>query len=161
MNKILSRTTLFALAALLLMASKCDEQNNKKYRYTDATSVEIVKTACFGSCPVYTFKVMGNGQAEYEGKRFVDLEGKHTRTYAIDTTNILFDRLMEADLWSYENEYTDNVTDLPTTYLTFVHEGKQKKMKLYFGVPEELKAITKELEALAFAKGWTATSVVK
>jgi hypothetical protein len=158
MNTILSKSVIIALGFTLFVAGKCSKNS---YDYTAETSIEIVKTACFGSCPVYNFVVKGDGTSEYNGKRFVDLEGTHTRTFSADTTNMIFSRLIEADLWQYKNEYTDEVTDLPTTYLTFKHEGKQKKMKLYFGVPEDLKAISKELEALAFTDGWKATTVVK
>lgn len=158
MKKILSKSVIIVLGFTLFVAGKC---NKNSYDYTEDTSIEIVKTACFGSCPVYNFVIKGNGTSEYNGKRFVDMEGTHTRTFPADTTNMIFNRLMEADLWQYKNEYTDNVTDLPTTYLTFKHEGKQKKMKLYFGVPDALKEISKELETLAFTSGWQATTVVK
>jgi hypothetical protein len=46
------------------------------------------------------------------------------------------------------------VTDLPTTYLTFEHEGKQKKIKLYYGYPEELGTIVEQLQEVALTKGW-------
>ena len=67
---------------------------------------------------------------------------------------MVFSRLIEADLYQYEREYTDNVTDLPTTYLTFEHEGKQKKIKLYYGYPEELGTIVEQLQEVALTKGW-------
>ena len=154
----MSRTIMIALAFVLFTAGKC---GSDKYEYTAETSIEMVKTSCFGTCPAYTFNLNGDGSATFNGRQFVKMEGKHNRTFPADTTNFVFTRLMEADLFQYKNEYTDNVTDLPTTYLTFKHEGRQKKMKLYYGVPAELKAITKELEALAFTQGWSEEVVDK
>lgn len=140
-----------ACAFMLFTAQKC---GSGKYQYEPTTSVEISKTGCFGECPVYTFTLEGDGTATFNGRRFVKNEGKHYRTYAADTTNAVFTELIEADLYQYEREYTENVTDLPTTYLTFEHEGRQKKIKLYYGFPEELKVIVNRLQEVAFAEGW-------
>ncbi len=151
MIRAIQNSILLALAFLLLTAEKCSKD---KYQYTEESVIEMVKTPCFGSCPVYSFSIKGNGEATYNGKRFVELEGEHTRTFSPDTTNLLFNTFVEADLWQYENEYTEQVTDLPTTYLSFTHEGKNKRIKLYYGYPEELKNLTEKLQELAFSKGW-------
>lgn len=136
---------------LLFTAAKCGKE---KYEYTEDSSIEIVKTPCFGSCPVYNFSIKGNGMADFNGRRFVELEGQYTRTFPADTTNYIFDTFVQADIFKFENEYTENVTDLPTTYLTFKHGGKTKKIKMYYGYPEELKALADSLQSLAFSKGW-------
>ncbi|MCI4648262.1 DUF6438 domain-containing protein [Phaeodactylibacter sp.] len=144
-------TLMLASAFLLFTAQKC---GSGKYEYEPTTSIEIAKTGCFGQCPTYVFSLKGDGSATFNGRRFVEPEGEHHRTYSADTTNMVFSRLIEADLYQYEREYTDNVTDLPTTYLTFEHEGKQKKIKLYYGYPEELGTIVEQLQEVALTKGW-------
>jgi hypothetical protein len=157
MNQLVRLSLFLASAFLLFTAQKCSE----KYRYTQDTMVEISKTACFGRCPVYTFTLYGDGTASFHGKRFVEPEGKHTRTYAADTVNAVFNELIKADLYQYEEEYTEEVTDLPTTYLSFQHEGKEKKIKMYFGFPDELKEIAARLEEVALSEGWKAEEVTK
>lgn len=142
---------MLSCAFMLFTAQKCSKN---KYDYTPETSIEMSKTGCFGQCPVYTFKLSGDGMASYNGRRFVELEGEHSRQYAADTTNAVFKQLVEMDLFQYQNEYTDNVTDLPTTYIVFTHEGRTKKMKLYYGFPEELDQMMTQLQEVAFAKGW-------
>ena len=151
MKKSIQHGILLALAFLLLTAQKC---NKDKYEYTENSVIEIVKTPCFGSCPEYSFRIKGNGEAAYNGKRFVELEGEHSRTFSADTVNYLFNTFVKADLWKYDNEYTEQVTDLPTTYLSFEHEGKSKKIKMYYGYPEELANLANMLQELAFSKGW-------
>lgn len=158
MKKTLSLSLALVSLLLVLTAAKCGKD---KYEYTEESSIEIVKTPCFGSCPVYNFSILGNGQATYNGRRFVELEGQHSRLFPADTTNFIFDTFIEANLFQYENEYSENVTDLPTTYLTFRHEGKTKKIKLYYGYPEELKTLADKLQELAFSKGWTGGGEVK
>lgn len=151
MKRIISYTALLGLTFLLFTAAKC---NKEKYEYSAETKVEISKTPCFGRCPTYTFTLNGQGEATFNGRKFVELEGDYARVFPIDTTNAAFATLLTADLWQYENEYTAPVTDLPTTYLTFNHEGKSKKIKLYAKYPDELNVLVKSLEALAFSKGW-------
>lgn len=142
------------MAFLLLTAQQCEPD----YKYTADTVVEISKTACFGKCPVYSFSLKGDGSATYDGKRFVDLEGQHKRTFSADTVNAVFEALIEADLYQYEDEYTDQVTDLPTTYLRIQHEGREKQIKLYYGYPKELEEIADRLQKLAFTGGWSEQS---
>ncbi len=112
------------------------------------------KTACFGACPVYEFKIDGKGKATYEGLKFVELEGKHEMDYPPETVNDLFKAFAEADFWSFEDEYTDQIADLPTTYLTFTHDGKTKKIKDYYNAPEKLKALEKKVEAIVETTLW-------
>lgn len=151
MKRPIRLTLLLATAFLLFTAQKC---GSGKYEYEPTTYVEISKTGCFGECPTYTFALKGDGSATFNGRRFVKPEGQHYRTYSADTTNAVLSRLVEADLYQYKREYTDNVTDLPTTYLTFEHEGKQKKIKLYYGYPEELGALVDQLQEVALTEGW-------
>jgi hypothetical protein len=153
MKKTISHSLLLASAFLVLTAQKCGET---KYEYTSETVIEMAKTGCFGECPSYSFTLKGDGQSTFNGRQFVPLEGAHSRTFAADTTNAFFSELLALDLFKYENEYTDpNVMDLPTTYLTFMHEGKKKKIKLYYDYPEELEKLAERIQALAFSKGWT------
>ena len=151
MKKGIQNTMLLGLAFLLLTAQKCSKD---KYSFTETSVIEIVKTPCFGSCPEYSFKIKGNGEAVYKGKRAVELEGEHTRTFSADTVNYLFTTFVEANLWQYENEYTEQVADLPTTYLSFEHEGKAKRIKMHYGYPEGLEMLADKLQELAFSKGW-------
>lgn len=151
MKKTISFSVLLASAFLLFTAAKCGKD---KYQYTEESAIEIVRTPCFGSCPSYSFNIKGNGAAAFEGKQFVELEGKYARTFPPDTANYIFDTFIEANLWQYENEYTEQVTDLPTTYLSFKHAGKTKRIKLYYGFPEELETLADKLQELAFSPGW-------
>ena len=151
MERGISFSILLVSATLLFTAGKCDKN---KYEYTESSVIEIARTPCFGHCPAYNFSIKGNGEASYEGKHFVELEGKHSRTFPADTVNAIFNTFVEADLWQYKNEYVEEVTDLPTTYLSFSHNGKIKKIKMYYGYPKELDNLANKLQELAFSQGW-------
>ena len=125
------------------------------YHYDDSSYIEMKKDPCFGFCPVYTFKVDGAGKATFNGDRNVDKEGAWARTLPPGQTNALFKAFEDGNFWDFKDEYTDQVTDLPTTYTTFSHRGQTKKIKDYYGAPEELKTLEKLLEDIAETKeGW-------
>ena len=151
MKRLLIPSMLLFGSFLLFIAAKCGD---KKYKYTEETSINMTKTACFGSCPVYTFSIKGNGQASYNGRQYVELEGQFDRVFPPDTTNFIFDTFIKANLEQYKDDYSEPVTDLPTTFLLFKHGGKSKQIRLYYGYPEELQALTDKLQELAFSKGW-------
>ena len=46
------------------------------------------------------------------------------------------------------NEYTEKITDLPTTYIQI----KEKKIKDYYGAPKKLKDLEKLIEEIVLNK---------
>ena len=45
------------------------------YREGDDVVITLERTPCFGTCPVYTLAVQGDGTVVYEGKDFVKTKG--------------------------------------------------------------------------------------
>ena len=111
------------------------------FNYSLSSKIEMSKTPCFGACPEYSFVIDGKGNATYEGKKYVKLEGVHELNFHPETVNELFKAFEESNFWDFEDEYTDNIADLPTTYITFTHDGKSKKIKDYYNAPEKLKGL--------------------
>jgi uncharacterized protein DUF6438 len=142
------------LLALSFLMVAC---GTKKY---DATSfIEMKKDPCFGYCPVYVFKIDGTGHATFSGERNVEKEGNWTRTLSPEETQVLFQTFENANFWDFEEEYTDSVTDLPTTWITFSHLGQTKTIKDYYGAPEALKTLEKLVEDIAeTSDGWEQSS---
>lgn len=120
---------------LLFMAQKC---GSGKYEYEFIIFIEIVKIGCFGQCFIYVFLFKGDGLVIFNGCCFVELEGEYYWIYLVDIINMVFFCLIEADLYQYEWEYMDNVMDLLMIYFIFEYDGKQKKIKFYYGYLEEL-----------------------
>ena len=84
------------------------------------TIIYYERTACFGTCPTFTFTALNNGMCYYEGRNFVDLIGKYkaesngesnaelfATVFAI-TKKLEYDTLQS----TYDNPM---VTDLPAT----------------------------------------------
>ncbi len=132
---------LFALAIFTLACG------DKKYNAN--SFIEIKKDPCFGYCPVYSFSIDGTGYAKFNGKRNVEKIGEWTRTLPPEETSLLFQSFETSKFWDFEEEYTGSVTDMPTTWITFSHQGKTKTIKDYYGAPEALKNLEKMVEDIA------------
>ena len=146
------KSMLMILASGLLFVGCCVSKKNYQ---NDATSmIKMSKGVCFGTCPVYDITIDGTGKATYTGKRFVDKVGNFTKTFTPEETNRLFRKFEKADFFAFENEYTAEVTDLPTTFITLEHKGQSKKIKAYYGTPESLQALIAEVDAYSNTEGW-------
>ncbi len=51
----------------------------------EVSYVSIYQGACFGTCPVYTLAIDGEGAADYDGKQFAPYQGLHHATVPADT----------------------------------------------------------------------------
>jgi len=145
---------LMLLLACAALFTACDP-----YQYGEDASIGLKKDPCFGFCPVYTFKVDGKGNATFQGDRNVSKEGSWERTLTPEETNALFSAFEKSNFEAFEDEYTDQVTDLPTTWVTFVLGPINKTIKDYYGAPEALRELEKLVEAVAESdEGWVKTS---
>lgn len=156
-NEPMRNAILLFFAIVLFSSETCKENRTDKYLYGESDAVEMSKGVCFGTCPVYNISIKGNGEAGYEGIRFVKKEGLFTKKFTAQETNVLFNAFEKSDFWSFQDEYTEEVTDLPTTFLTFRYKGKEKKIRMYFGYPEELETLAGYVAEMAESEGWTAT----
>lgn len=122
----------------------------------DATSfIEMKKDPCFGFCPVYSVRIDGSGAAWFSGDRNVEKTGSWQRQLSREETVGLFKAFEKSGFWNFEEEYTAQVSDLPTVWLTFNHQGLTKTVKDYYGAPAELKALEALIEELAETRqGW-------
>jgi hypothetical protein len=143
------------LTSLLLFGcnvSKKGESNS--FNYPATSMIKLSKGACYGTCPIYDLSIYGNGKAVYIGKRFTDLEGEYYRVLTTTATNALFDRFVEADFWSYEDHYTSDIADLPSTWITFEHDDQSKMVLAYYNVPESLLNLIREVESVIESYEW-------
>ncbi|MBI5917741.1 MAG: hypothetical protein HY842_20410 [Bacteroidetes bacterium] len=135
---------------ILLLFTACDP-----YQFDETSFIEFKKDPCFGACPVYNFKVNGKGSATFHGDRNVSKTGDWTRTLSPEATNALFDAFEKSNFGQFQDEYTAQVTDLPTTWVTFSNGTLNKTVKDYYGAPEALKNLEKMVEAIAETdEGW-------
>jgi len=111
--------------------------------------IELERTACFGTCPVYTVSIAGDGTVHYTGTQFVKIAGTHSWKIDPAAVKALAAEIEKAGFFDMKDEYTALVTDHPTTYTTVTLGGRHKRVKDYFGPPPALKAIEDRIDEVA------------
>jgi hypothetical protein len=138
----MKKTFYLLMVAVLLTA--CDP-----YKFDENVFIELKKDPCFGVCPVYNFKIDGKGSASFTGTRNVSKQGNWSRQLGPDATNALFTAFEKSNFDQFQDEYTAQVTDLPTTWVTYNNGIINKTIKDYYGSPEALKNLEKLVETIA------------
>lgn len=134
----------------ILCLTACEQNSNP---YADST-IEMNTTPCFGACPEYDIIIKGDGTANYVGKRHAPRAGKFTKQLSPEETKALFDAFAAVNFFDFEDEYTSTISDLSTTYISFSHDGQSKKIKDYYGAPDELDKLENRVEEIAKSDGW-------
>lgn len=142
----------------LFILFNCKDCSNNPYTHDANSVINMEKTPCFGACPTFVFEINGNGEATYTGTANVDKIGNYEKTFSAEECNQLFDAFVAADYWSFQDEYTGQVTDLPTIFLQFKHDGNDKRIRMYYNVPQELRDLEDLVDVLANSDGWTLVS---
>ena len=147
------------LFLFLLILSSCKLTSNTYYSkslnsnseelFTDKTKIiSLEKTACFGTCPIFTINIFNNGEVIYYGKKFVKKLGNLNFELNQKEINQILNKAKEINFNNLKSEYTENISDLPTTYVTI----NKKTIKNYFGAPKELKDLEKLIESIILEK---------
>ena len=142
-NIAVMKKTFYLLVVAVLFAA-CDP-----YHFDEAVFLELKKDPCFGVCPVYSFRLDGKGNGSFTGTRNVSKQGDWTRKLSPQATNALFTAFEQSNFAQFQDEYTAQVTDLPTTWVTYSNGVINKTIKDYYGSPEALKNLEKMAETIA------------
>jgi hypothetical protein len=115
----------------------------------ESIRITLERTACFGTCPVYSVAIHEDGRVVYEGRQYVRESGTHT--WRIDATAVraLAAEIDKAGFFEMKNEYTAPITDQPTTYTTVTIGSRTKRIKDYYGAPTALKEIEARIDTVA------------
>ncbi len=138
---------------LIIFASSLLISCSGTSRITDEQIViEMEKTACYGRCPVYTIKIDSQGTGLFVGVEHTEPLGLYSFRLKKSEIDELHSAFEEIGFFGLEDRYYDNISDLPTTYLTYRKEGREKKIMDYHGAPPELKQLESRIQELVFSK---------
>ena len=118
----------------------------------DQVIIEMEKTPCYGFCPVYTLKIDQAGNGIFNGVENTDRVGLYTFRLKKEEIADLEAAFLDAGFFELKNRYYQHVTDLPTIYLRFRFEGREKRIMDYYGAPQVLKDLEKRIETLVLSK---------
>jgi len=150
------KRSIYLLAILLLYSCAA----TKNYTQDDIL-FSMKKTGCYGPCPVYEMKIYKNGFVKLTAEEHLDLKGEFYTKLPGSKVKTLVSKFKEVGFFEMEGQYTSITKDLPTTWIYFTNEGRQKRIKDYDGAPESLKDLENELSSLLESEDWKKKQVNK
>ncbi|RYG66071.1 hypothetical protein EON77_17820 [bacterium] len=93
--------------------------------------ITLQRTACFGTCPVYTLTLRADGTAIYRGEAHVERKGAYRGTFWGRDLVRLRDVLTRVNAAKWKPDYALGVTDQASQILTIVTEKGRKTVREY------------------------------
>lgn len=118
--------------------------------------IEISKGPCYGPCPVFKMTIYRGGLAVYEGQKYTEKEGMHTKTLTVDQIDKLQAECQRANLWQYPDAFRSKQPDLPTVTIIYYEQDNNnyKTVVGKEGRPEAIMNIEAMLDKIAESGGW-------
>jgi len=136
------------LLVFILFFSSCFDLTKQKELQSPKIIISLEKTACFGRCPVFKIIIYNNGEALYNGRKFVKKVGEYDLKVSKREIDKILSKAKKIGFNNLKNEYSERITDLPTTYIMI----NNKKIKDYYGAPSKLKDLEKMIENIVLEK---------
>lgn len=115
------------------------------------------RAPCYGRCPVYEVQFYSNGQAVYQGERYVKRLGIYLAQVPGAGLDSILEHAQQAGFFSLADTYPENghtLEGLPET-TTFVNNGqRQKAIKDNYDAPLALIHFEQFLDELAQSLDW-------
>src|SRR5688572_19820074 len=116
--------------------------------------IKLERTACFGTCPVYSVTIDAKGHVVFEGTQFVAAQGQHTDSIPASSVAALLATARRIGFFELQDSYRAAISDLPTTFVTITADGRTKRVENYFGGPQGLRELEKQIDATARTDRW-------
>ncbi len=122
-------------------------------------AITLERTACFGSCPIYTITILESGEVIYNGDRFVDVTGEQISEIPPETVALMVKAFQDAGYFDWKEAYDKmTVTDMPYITTSVTVDGKTHKIVRYAGddsAPLELPFLEQWIDAMTNSGLWT------
>ena len=152
-----------AAAIAIGVSSTTSESQGQPESVPDDLVIKLERTRCFGACPVYTVSIDAKGDVIYEGIRFVQVQGRATDRIPVARVAALLATADRIGFFELNDQYRTKknpdgsetiVTDLPTTFVTITSGGRTKRIEDYYGSPDSLKELERQIDDAAGTKRW-------
>lgn len=163
--------TAAALASISVAAACSPAQNgtvdgsHPPSAVVDADSyIEMQRLPCFGTCPVYSVRIVADGTVTFDGERFVEATGVSTATIEPAAAAHLMHELVAGGFNELPARYTHDAkdcgsyhTDAPRVILTLRMSGREKTVEHDYGcsdAPESLRRMQTLVDSVAGVARW-------
>jgi hypothetical protein len=126
------------------------------------TKIVLERTACFGTCPVYTLTIHSSGVVEFAGTNHCKASGPQTGKMSPSSFAKLVKKIAEIEFFALRDRYDgknpdgtgSTVTDLPTRKTTVTRGDETKTVVNYFRGPPGLTELELLIDELANSGKW-------
>lgn len=116
--------------------------------------ISMMRTACYGTCPIYNAQIYTTGRVQYEGKNFVDRIGSYHTTFDKASLQKIEEKIRSINYFSLQDKYDSPITDLPSVITEAHLDGQVKKIEDRHKGPKELDELYAEIDALLAEAKW-------
>ena len=153
--KNLSLVFLFLLSTLVFIGFSADAKAQKKSN--SEVLITIERGACYGTCPIYSAQISGDGTVVYNGIENVKVKGKKRFKIPKAKVQELVKAFESINYFSLKDKYeTDEngmrIADLPPVTTSISLKGKTKKVIHNYGAPKELRELENKIDEAADLK---------
>lgn len=153
----MSKIAFILLISLIAFSCKTQKQASGAVDINEETkllvSYEQVDENNSGA-PEFKIELYSNRQMYLTANKNLDKVGKYMRTVSEKEFKQINKRFSETNFFAYNNEYKTNQTNLPSKYLYYAFEGKQKKILHISGAPETLIELEYLMQSFLDRVGW-------
>jgi Domain of unknown function (DUF6438)/Ankyrin repeat len=153
----------FAGPILVAASVGLSQTSEQKEGLPDDLVIKLERTACFGTCPVYSVSIDAKGNVTYDGAKFVRVDGRQRDRIPPARVAILLETADRIGFFNLRDQYHSirnpdgtetHVTDLPTAYVTITRGRQSKRVENYIGAPDGLKQLEDQIDEIARTKRW-------
>jgi Domain of unknown function (DUF6438)/Ankyrin repeats (3 copies) len=125
--------------------------------------ITLRRTACFGTCPIYSLEIFENGRLHFNGEQFVSSIGSRQAQIAPTDVHALIEQFAKIRFFDLKDVYetrqnpdgtTEWITDLSTTYISLRVGNRSKTIKDYAFSPDNLRTLELEIERVTNTHRW-------
>ena len=116
--------------------------------------ISLEKTPCLGTCEVYKLEIFSSGLTKFSGLSNHRMIGNYTGYIKPEELNKIIMQFRNNNFFDFKDQYTGKMKDLPTTYLYFKDQSREKTIQDYFDAPKQLKELEQVVENLIPILQW-------
>jgi hypothetical protein len=124
-----------------------------------AVAITLERTACFGTCPVYTVTILEDGTVLYNGGDFVEVTGEQSSEIDPETVALMVEAFANAGYFEWKETYdTQSVTDMAYVTTSVMRDGETHRIAHYLGdhsAPLALAFLENWIAEMANTQLWT------
>ena len=155
------KRTIFVFIAVIffsLCLGSCSSGNKLTEEDFKDLIITLERAACFGTCPVYTLAIYGDGTVVYEGINCVKTMGRVESVISQEKIEEIVLEFEKANYFSLNNNYIErNMTDVQSVITSITMGGRAKTIEHYhgdFSAPETLTRLEDKIDEIVNSNQW-------